>query len=114
MIFENFKKALILKTMAEYKIPKGIIPTEEPVIENKLEVEAPIEENKESFDEIIGEYTSVTEFMVTVSTIMEENKIDFNLKHVVPVFKLFGEYEDKFIKISYDEGTKQGIINIKE
>jgi len=45
-IFEKSKKSMILKVMSEYKIPKGTIPTEEPIIEEELEIEVPIAEEK--------------------------------------------------------------------
>ncbi len=112
-IFEKSKKALILKTMEEYKIPKGIRPTEEPVIEKGFEIEVPIAEEKEISNKIVGEYVSVPEFMVKVMEITKFRNISLNFENLVPIFKLFGEYEDKLIKITYDEGTKQGIINIK-
>jgi hypothetical protein len=114
-IFEKSKKSMILKIMSEYKIPKGTIPTEEPLIEmeKEIEIQKPLDEKKEVSKEIVGEYVSVTEFMVTVSKVAKEKSIAIDFEHLVPIFKLFGEYEDKFIKIIYDEGSKQGIINIK-
>ena len=112
-IFEKSKKSMILKIMSEYKIPKGIIPTEELVVEKEIEIQIPLDEKKEVSNEIIGEYVSVTEFMVTVSKVAKEKSIAIDFEHLVPIFKLFREYEDKFIKIIYDEGTKQGIISIK-
>lgn len=99
--------------MEEYKIPKGIRPTEEPVIEKGFEIEVPIAEEKEISNKIVGEYVSVPEFMVKVMEITKFRNISLNFENLVPIFKLFGEYEDKLIKITYDEGTKQGIINIK-
>ena len=114
-IFEKSKKSMILKVMSEYKIPKGTIPTEEPLIEmeKEIEIQKPLDEKKEVSKEIVGEYVSVTKFMVEVSELAEERNIEINFKHVVPIFKLFGEFEDEHIKISYNESTKQGIINIK-
>ncbi len=114
-IFEKSKKSMILKIMSEYKIPKGTIPTEEPLIEmeKEIEIQKPLDEKKEILSEIVGEYVSVTEFMLKVREIMRLENLEINFKDLVEVFKLFGEYEDKFIKISYDESTKQGIINIK-
>ena len=112
-IFEKSKKSMILKIMSEYKIPKGTIPTEETLIEKAIEIQMPLDEKKEILSEIVGEYVSVTEFMLKVREIMRLENLEINFKDLVEVFKLFGEYEDKFIKISYDESTKQGIINIK-
>ena len=112
-IFEKSKKSMILKIMSEYKIPKGISPTEELVVEKEIEIQIPLDEKKEVSNEIIGEYVSVTEFMVTVSKVAKEKSIAIDFEHLVPIFKLFGEYEDRFIKITYNEGTKQGIISIK-
>ena len=112
-IFEKSKKSMILKIMSEYKIPKGTIPTEETLIEKEIEIQMPLDEKKEILSEIVGEYVSVTEFMLKVREIMRLENLEINFKDLVEVFKLFGEYEDKFIKISYDESTKQGIINIK-
>ena len=112
-IFEKSKKSMILKIMSEYKIPKGTIPAEETLIEKAIEIQMPLDEKKEILSEIVGEYVSVTKFMVEVSELAEERNIEINFKHVVPIFKLFGEFEDEHIKISYNESTKQGIINIK-
>ncbi len=112
-IFEKSKKSMILKIMSEYKIPKGTIPTEETLIEKAIEIQMPLDEKKEILSEIVGEYVSVTEFMLKVREIMRLENLEINFKDLVEVFKLFGEYEDKFIKIIYDEGSKQGIINIK-
>ena len=42
-----------------------------------------------------------------------EKEIKFSIEKVAPIFKVFMEFEDEYIKITYDEGTKQGIINIK-
>ena len=99
--------------MSEYKNPKGTIPTEETLIEKAIEIQMPLDEKKEILSEIVGEYVSVPEFMVTVSKVTKEKSIAIDFEHLVPIFKLFGEYEDKFIKITYNESTKQGIINIK-
>ncbi len=123
-IFEKGKKSYILKTMEKYSSQETKVVKEAP---EKIELQETIKEpkkvakesktspkkQKETSNEIIGEYVSGTNFMVTVSKIAEEKNIDFNLKHIVPVFQMFGEYEDEFIKISYDEATKKGIINIK-
>lgn len=78
-------------------------------------IETPIEEKTPSSNEneIIGQYVSIPQFMVKVSQIAKEKNIKIDFEHLVPIFKLFGEYEDEFIKISYDERTKQGIIKIK-
>ena len=87
-------------------------PIEEPKKPTK-EPKTSTKKQKENLNEIIGEYVSITKFMVEVSQIAEEKNLKINFPHVVPIFKLFGEYEDEFIKISYDEVTKQGKINIK-
>lgn len=112
-IFEKSKKALILKTMEEYKIPKGIKSTEELVIEEKLEIEVPTGKTKVSSNEIVGEYISIPQFMVKVSKLAQEKDIKIDFEHLVPIFKLFGEYEDECIKITYNESNKQGTILIK-
>lgn len=51
--------------------------------------------------------------LVKVSQIAKEKNIKIDFEHLVPIFKLFGEYEDEFIKISYDENSKTGLIYIK-
>jgi len=114
-IFEKSKKPLILKVMSDYNFEKPIVADvkEEPKVESKVKMVEAKKPANESSNEIIGEYVSVTSFMVTVSKIAEKENIDFNLKHIVPVFQMFGEYEDEFIKIIYNEGTKQGTIKIK-
>lgn len=108
-IFEKSKKSLILKIMEEYKISKGIKSTEE-IIENKVSI---CVEDKEISNEIVGEYVSVTDFIVEVSKMAKQKNIEFDLINIVPVFKLFGEYENKDIKITFNEKSKQGTIFIK-
>ena len=43
---------------------------------------------------------------------MKENNIDFDLENVATIFKIFGEFEDETLKISYDVETKIGKIQI--
>ena len=105
-IFEKSKRPLILRTMEKYDLSKS---TEEPKIETFIEEKTP----SSNENEIIGQYVSIPQFMVKVSQIAKEKNIQIDFEHLVPIFKLFGEYEDEFIKISYDEGTRKGIINIK-
>ncbi len=116
-IFEKTKKSYILKTMDKYNSQEG--ESVESSIKN-LEVKEFIEEPKiilqksnDNSNEIVGEYISIPEFMVTVSKVAKEKNISIDFEHLVPIFKLFGEYEDKFIKITYSNSTKQGIISIK-
>ncbi len=104
-IFEKTKKSYILKTMGKYSSQEIDIIEKPKTISKK---------SNDNSNEIVGEYISVPEFMVTVSKVAKEKNISIDFEHLVPIFKLFGEYEDKFIKITYNEGTKQGIINIKE
>ena len=104
---------MILKVMSEYKIPKGTIPTEEPLIEKEIEIQMSLDEKREISNEIVGEYVSVTKFLFEVSELALEKEIKFSIEKVAPIFKVFMEFEDEYIKITYDEGTKQGIINIK-
>ena len=110
-IFEKSKKPLILRTMEKYDLNHVL---EESKVDTK-KIETPIEEKTPSSNEneIIGQYVSIPQFMVKVSQIAKEKNIKIDFEHLVPIFKLFGEYEDEFIKISYDEGSKRGIITIK-
>ena len=112
-IFKKSKKSLILKIMKEYKIPKEIKIIEETIIEKELKVKSKIEEKIEKSSEIVGQYISIPQFMVKVMEITKSNGIILNFENLVPIFKLFSEYEDEHIKITYSESTKQGIINIK-
>ena len=72
-----------------------------------------MEEKIEKSSEIVGQYISIPQFMVKVMEITKSNGIILNFENLVPIFKLFSEYEDEHIKITYSESTKQGIINIK-
>lgn len=112
-IFKKSKKPLILKIMKEYKIPKEIKIIEEAIIEKELKVKSKMEEKIEKSSEIVGQYISIPQFMVKVMEITKSNGIILNFENLVPIFKLFSEYEDEHIKITYSEITKQGIINIK-
>ena len=118
-IFDKSKKSIVLKVMGSYNFEK---PTEivDPVVEPKEKPKTPKEQKKvetksivENSNEIIGVYQSIPEFMVVVSKLAKEKNIDFDLVNIVPVFKLFCEYEDINIKIVYSEDTKQGTIIIK-
>lgn len=103
-IFEKGKKTYVLKVMETY------ISEEQ---ELKEESENNIEKNK-CENEIVGLYVSVTEFMLKVREIMRVENLNLNFKDLVEVFKLFGEYEDKFIKIMYDEVSQKGTIIVKK
>ena len=112
-IFEKSKKSFILETMDKFNFEETpeIVEDikEEPKAEIKIEP-TPIVENS---NEIKGQYQSIPEFMVAVSKLTKEKGIAFDLVNIVPVFKLFCEYEDINIKIAYNEETKQGTIVIK-
>ncbi len=113
-IFEKGKKTYVLKAMERYA-KEEIRPMEDEGENNHIAEEIKVQpiEKTDSLSEIIGEYVSIPEFMVTVSKIAKENKIEIDFTHLVPIFKLFSEYEDKFLKISYNEISKKGIIVIK-
>ena len=116
-IFEKSKNAFILNIMKNYtfethsEIEKNI--KEEPIVfEEKKKIET-LQEFVQNSNEIINKYASITDFVVEVSKIAKEKNITFDLVNVVPVFKLFGEYESNDIKIVYNEETKEGTILIK-
>ncbi len=127
-IFEKGKKSYILKTMEKYSSQEPEI-SEKPIekIEVQEPIEKPIEEakkptkepkistkkQKDNSNEMIGEYISVTKFLFEVSDLALKREITFSIEKVAPIFKVFMEFEDEFIRISYDEATKQGKINIK-
>lgn len=71
-----------------------------------------IVEYNERIDEIIIEDVPVTKFLLEVANLMKEKEIDFDLENVATIFKIFGEFEDKNIKIEYNSETKIGKINI--
>ena len=113
-IFEKGKKTYILKIMERYNsenigIVKNIKETSQIAEERNINI---IQESQD-LNEIVGEYVSIPEFMVTVSKVAHSKNIEIDFAHLVPIFKLFGEYEDKFLKISYDEVSKKGIIRLK-
>ena len=68
---------------------------------------------KESENEMIGEYISPTKFILEVSKIAKNKGIEFLLEDVAPIFKTFGEFEDEYLKIEYDNESKIGKIQIK-
>ena len=116
-IFEKSKHAFIINIMKNYtfethsEIEKNI--KEEPIVfEEKKKIET-LQEFVQNSNEIINKYASITDFVVEVSKIAKEKNITFDLVNVVPVFKLFGEYESNDIKIVYNEETKEGTILIK-
>ncbi len=116
-IFEKSKNAFILNIMKNYtfethsEIEENI--KEEPIVfEEKKKIET-LQEFVQNSNEIINKYASITDFVVEVSKIAKEKNITFDLVNVVPVFKLFGEYESNDIKIVYNEETKEGTILIK-
>ena len=116
-IFEKSKNAFILNIMKNYtfethsEIEENI--KEEPIVfEEKKKIET-LQEFVQNSNEIINKYASITDFVVEVSKIAKEKNITFDLVNVVPVFKLFGEYESNDIKIVYNEETKEGTITIK-
>ncbi len=57
-----------------------------------------------------SEYASSTHFILAVTKFVKEHNISIDLAEIAPIFKLFGEYEDFSIKISYDEAKKIGSI----
>lgn len=71
-----------------------------------------IVESNEKTDEIIIEDVPVTKFLLEVANLMKEKEIDFDLENVATIFKIFGEFEDKNIKIEYNSETKIGKIEI--
>ena len=108
-IFEKAKKSLILKTMSVYQVPEKnklenlAVEFEEKVIEK---ISEPISiETKQS-----NQYDSMSHFLVAVTKFVKENSIVLDLSDVIPVFKLLYEYEDKSIKITYNENSKIGDI----
>ncbi len=107
-IFEKSKKSFVLKIMEEYEIPKGTKSVEEALKKERI-----INYKEEKINEIRGEYVSITDFIVEASKIAKQKNIEFDLINIVPVFKLFGEYENKDLKIIFNESSKQGIILIK-
>ncbi len=95
-IFEKSKKSLIVKYINENEINEV---TEEVLPKAKKE--------------IVAEYVTVTKFLLEVSKIMKENEINFDLEDVVTIFKIYGEFEDEALSISYNNETKIGRIEIK-
>ena len=95
-IFEKSKKSLIVKYINENdinEVTKEVLP--------------------KAKKEIVAEYVTVTKFLLEVSKIMKENEINFDLEDVVTIFKIYGEFEDEALSISYNNETKIGRIEIK-
>ncbi len=107
-IFDKSKKPLILKIMDTYNFEKPInkLDTLDVKIENKKIVKNVVEE---SVVQNI-QYDSISHFLVAVTKYVKENSIPLDLVDVIPVFKLLFEYEDKNIKISFNDATKIGEI----
>ena len=55
-------------------------------------------------------YDSMTHFMLSVNDFAKENNIEINFHKIAPIFKAFMEYEDKNIKIIYNESTGIGEV----
>ena len=81
-------------------------------IDTKKENQNEVIEETQFKTEIKEEYVTVTKFLLEVSKLMKENNIDFDLENVATIFKIFGEFEDETLKISYDVETKIGKIQI--
>lgn len=90
-IFEKSKRALIVKYINENELMD---------LGEKLE------------NEIVAEYVSKSKFLVEVLKVAKEKNIEFDIKNVAPVFNELYEYEDEVIKISYEETSKMGKIQI--
>jgi hypothetical protein len=123
-IFEKGKKAYILKTMEKYHSQElegakeaiekiEIREVAEDTLKTPKEPQVSSKKINKNSNEIIGEYISVTKFLFEVSDIVLKKGIPFSIEKVAPIFKVFMEFEDEFIRILYDESTKEGVINIK-
>ena len=112
-IFEKSKKALILeyinqrnlidKTTIKEKNQENIELVEEKIVPKVTQTSG-----KEI--RLDSEYASSTHFILSVTKFVREHNMSIDLTEIAPIFKLFGEYEDFNIKISYDETKKTGSI----
>ena len=121
IIFEKSKKPLIVEYINDNELDFESfefknLSSEKVEIELKEEISEKIEKSfkgKESENEIIGEYISPTKFILEVSKIAKNKGIEFLLEDVAPIFKTFGEFEDEYLKIEYDNESKIGKIQVK-
>ncbi len=118
IIFEKSKKPLIVEYINDNELDFESFEFKKPLNE-KVDIEIKEEKVEESFrvkeneNEIIGEYISPTKFILEVSKIAKNKGIEFLLEDVAPIFKTFGEFEDEYLKIEYDNESKIGKIQIK-
>ena len=115
-IFQKSKKSLILKTFNKYQNSKEqdfkIVVEVNEIKEKKSKVikkENKINETRKN-DIFSDKYDSMTHFMLSVNDFSKENNIEINFHKIAPIFKAFMEYEDKNIKITYNESTGIGEI----
>ena len=115
-IFQKSKKSLILKTFNKYQNLKEqdlkVVVEVNEIKEKKSKVikkENKINETRKN-DVFSDKYDSMTHFMLSVNDFAKENNIEINFHKIAPIFKAFMEYEDKNIKIIYNESTGIGEV----
>ena len=94
---------MIDKTTAKEKNQENIELVEEKIVPKVTQISG-----KEI--RLDSEYASSTHFILSVTKFVREHNMSIDLTEIAPIFKLFGEYEDFNIKISYDETKKTGSI----
>ena len=136
-IFEKSKKSLIIdisKSHSLRNIEKNLSSnnSEEIFVDNFKNIKELIEIDKETkissskIDEenSIGdidyendikfiEYVSVMDFVMDVVPIIKKNRPEFDMKTFKELIEVFGSYEDKYIKVAYEEKTKLGGYKMK-
>lgn len=136
-IFEKSKKSLIIdisKSHSLRTIEKNLSSnnSEEIFVDNFKNIKELIEIDKETktsnskIDEenSIGdinyendikfiEYVSVMDFVMDVVPIIKKNRPEFDMKTFKELIEVFGSYEDKYIKVAYEEKTKLGGYKMK-
>lgn len=92
-IFNKSKKSFILRIFKDTSIEE-------------------VKELKEEKEDQIMEINSpsISNFCVICLKHCKEKGIDFDLENILPVFTMLKEYEDNYLKLSYSDVEKKGVI----
>ncbi len=104
-IFSNpsIKKQYLLKVYGFY--------LEESKLQDSLEINMKSEDN---FNVISDKYPSLSSFSLEVLRVFREKGIEINPQDFLTVFSIIREYEDDYIKVTFNEEEKIGRIEFKD
>ena len=115
-IFKKSQKSLILRIMGNYgknsnnSVQNSIEKIEVNNVEDIKISERPLDTKGQEKSHIFEEYPTLSNFLLQVITIINTEKLNIDVPSIVQLFNLLKEYEDNFIKVSYNEISKVGEI----